>query len=366
MRRNDEADWTRATPKGLLDAVVAVRKLFLTESHAIQEMRKRGAVRSLLRNRVSKPSAVLAPWLRGWKQLLVDLATRWFAKFMAMAINHDLADFTPIQWADLQTRHALNEALGTLWFTGSNELRHARSSVVLAWLRHIDEAVFQAPKHIPSELPDPTDNDAWKDLLLAEIRWQAHAWLAGLYNPKLKIDDPFAPLPDESRDVVVETLTLDLLSDVESGLQHTVDLAEIHRVTTPLDRGHGEKGSETDDKASSQRNRPDKLDEGRASRPSRSKREKEKGRPPSQTLAIRQEAIRVVAASGARGERYCRQLDEVRLGTPLEWQKRDGCPKNYVDAWNHPIKADRKKWRHRIADEKSKATTASRKNSPGR
>jgi len=57
---------------------------------------------------------------------------------------------------------------------------------------------------------------------------------------------------------------------------------------------------------------------------------------------------------GVTGERYCRKLDEKGLSTPPDWQKRDGCPKKYVDAWNHP--REPKKWRQRIADEKSRAT----------
>jgi hypothetical protein len=81
-----------------------------------------------------------------------------------------------------------------------------------------------------------------------------------------------------------------------------------------------------------------------------------KGRQKSKFVAMRNEVIWFVAATGARGERYCQALDEKNLQPPLEWQKRDGCPNRYVAAWNHPTSTTRSKWRKRIADEKYKAT----------
>jgi len=89
-----------------------------------------------------------------------------------------------------------------------------------------------------------------------------------------------------------------------------------------------------------------------------------RGRPSSVAVRTRQQAIRRIAETGATGERYCQQLDGAGLSTQYEWQKRAGCPKKYLDAWNHPNLSERAKWRHRIADEKSKATALSRKNSP--
>jgi hypothetical protein len=99
----------------------------------------------------------------------------------------------------------------------------------------------------------------------------------------------------------------------------------------------------------------------------RFQRKNERGRPRSVVVATKQQAIQKIAAStGATGERYCKQLDATGLSTPLDWQKREGCPKKYTDAWNHPKPSERAKWRHRIADEKSKATAPSRANLPGR
>jgi hypothetical protein len=96
------------------------------------------------------------------------------------------------------------------------------------------------------------------------------------------------------------------------------------------------------------------------------RKRKGKGRPLSSLVAIRQQAIRKVAETGATGARYCQQLDAAGLATPHEWQRREGCPKKYVDAWNHAKSSERAKWRHRIADEKSRATASSRANSPTR
>jgi hypothetical protein len=79
------------------------------------------------------------------------------------------------------------------------------------------------------------------------------------------------------------------------------------------------------------------------------------GRPKSKVVSDRNDVIRRVATRGVRGASYCSELDRVGLCTPVEWQKRDGCPKKYIDAWNHPSQA--KKWRQRIAGEKSKATS---------
>lgn len=102
------------------------------------------------------------------------------------------------------------------------------------------------------------------------------------------------------------------------------------------------------------------------SKSQRVKKENGAGRPRSVLLAARQEVICKTADSGAKGERYCQQLDAAGFSTPLDWQKREGCPKKYIDAWNHPKESERGKWRQRIADEKSKATAGNRRNAPAR
>jgi len=87
------------------------------------------------------------------------------------------------------------------------------------------------------------------------------------------------------------------------------------------------------------------------------------GRPKSGTVANRREGICRIASTGVTGERYCKAIDNAHLSTPLEWQKREKCSKSYTEAWNHPTPNLRPRWRKRIADEKSKATAASRNNS---
>jgi len=77
-----------------------------------------------------------------------------------------------------------------------------------------------------------------------------------------------------------------------------------------------------------------------------------KGRPPDKMLKARQELIRRVAAGGLEGAAYCEALGKAGLSTSIRWQKNEGCPKNYLEAFNHVTPALRKKWRNRIANEK--------------
>jgi hypothetical protein len=89
----------------------------------------------------------------------------------------------------------------------------------------------------------------------------------------------------------------------------------------------------------------------------RSKMRASKGRPPSPTVATRREILGRLAATGVIGERYCKAVAE-KVSTRVDWQKRYGCPKSYLEAWNHPDPQKRKKYRQLISDEKYKATTA--------
>ena len=87
----------------------------------------------------------------------------------------------------------------------------------------------------------------------------------------------------------------------------------------------------------------------RCSRPKR-------GRPLNKLAASRREIIQRVAAKGLKGEAYCDALDKLALATSVHWQKNEGCPKKYLDAFNHANPGQRKKWRNRIANEKYLAT----------
>jgi hypothetical protein len=80
-----------------------------------------------------------------------------------------------------------------------------------------------------------------------------------------------------------------------------------------------------------------------------------KGRPASVAAATRRALLRKLSATGVKGEHYCKAVDTAKLSTPFEWQKRDGCPKSYLEAWNHPNLSQRKRFRQRISDEKYKA-----------
>jgi hypothetical protein len=83
---------------------------------------------------------------------------------------------------------------------------------------------------------------------------------------------------------------------------------------------------------------------------------KPRGRPKSILVGTRRVVIRAAAVKGFKGLKYCRALDDARLSTPLEWQRRDNCPKDYTKAWEFPDADQRKKLRQRISDEKHKAT----------
>ena len=79
------------------------------------------------------------------------------------------------------------------------------------------------------------------------------------------------------------------------------------------------------------------------------------GRPKNGMVEIYRQAIQRASAKGLTGLSYCDELTRVGLSTPMEWQKREGCPLRYTDAWNQ------KKWRQRIANQKSQYTRTSSK-----
>jgi hypothetical protein len=83
---------------------------------------------------------------------------------------------------------------------------------------------------------------------------------------------------------------------------------------------------------------------------------KAKGRPKNGVVAKRRQYMVTFAEKGLQGELYCRAMDQVGVGTPVTWRL-EGCPAKYLDAWNHPNPVERKKWRQRISNEKSQATS---------
>ena len=88
-------------------------------------------------------------------------------------------------------------------------------------------------------------------------------------------------------------------------------------------------------------------------------RSKGKGRPKDKFVELHQKQIKEVAAEVKFvGGAYCKALDDRNTQTPIRWQTSERCPKQYLQAYNHPDPTERKKWRQRINDEKYKATHA--------
>lgn len=80
-------------------------------------------------------------------------------------------------------------------------------------------------------------------------------------------------------------------------------------------------------------------------------------RPKDARIESRKKKIREVAELKVVGAAYCEALDDRNIQTPHDWQVIEGCPKRYLDAFNHEDRILRKKWRQRIANEKCKATS---------
>ena len=89
-------------------------------------------------------------------------------------------------------------------------------------------------------------------------------------------------------------------------------------------------------------------------------RRKRTTRPKDSMVESRRKKIQEVAALNVVGEEYCKALDERNIQTPYRWQASEGCPKRYLEAFTLKDRTLRKKWRQRIADEKSKATSKQR------
>jgi len=79
-----------------------------------------------------------------------------------------------------------------------------------------------------------------------------------------------------------------------------------------------------------------------------------RGRPRDKLVELRRRVIQEIAATGVKGEEYCSALAGRGLETSISWQKNEGCPRSYPEAWRYP------KWRKRIQDEKHKNTRSHR------
>lgn len=84
-----------------------------------------------------------------------------------------------------------------------------------------------------------------------------------------------------------------------------------------------------------------------------------RGRPKDVLRQHRIAKIRRVIERGLRGIDYVKALkNDAGLKTPLPWQHNENCPAEYLDAWNHQNPTERKKWRNRIAAERSNVERA--------
>ena len=110
------------------------------------------------------------------------------------------------------------------------------------------------------------------------------------------------------------------------------------------------------------------LDEGGKVELEESRPSRRAGRPKKKLAEIHNGAVLEVIRTSPRlrGEEYCQALDDRHIPIPFDWTSGEGCPKKYVEAYNHPDQKLRKKWRQRINDEKyriSKQLKAARVNS---
>ena len=78
-----------------------------------------------------------------------------------------------------------------------------------------------------------------------------------------------------------------------------------------------------------------------------------KGRSKDKLVAYHAKQVSLIIQEGCVGEEYCRRLTQRGILPPPRWRA-EGCPKDYIDAYNHPKPEERKKWRARIYSEKNK------------
>ena len=93
---------------------------------------------------------------------------------------------------------------------------------------------------------------------------------------------------------------------------------------------------------------------------------KRRGRP--KDIYVEQREMRLLEvmrdSPQLRGIAYCKALDDGKVTPSIRWITNEKCPKTYVDAYNHPDREQRKKWRKRIQDEKSRIARQTRGKSP--
>lgn len=237
-------DWESNTPTELRPSVVAARENFLFYADQVCHRRLWVAIRAFKPNRFGAPAAsVLKPCVEGWIERLVGedllvgvrgVAINHFASMLAIAQQNPEIIVKPVPWAESQTRSALNQFLGTMWFSTPKPEIKAESRKVTLWLREMEEAVFGLPRPVP----DPALKGA--NAIAEEWHtWRAHGWLTGWLPPSTPaardfVARPLDLLPQEVQDYIVEDITSCLFQVVEDRLKRAVDKAlEAHARSNP-------------------------------------------------------------------------------------------------------------------------------------
>lgn len=233
-------DWESNTSTELRPPVEAAREIFLSDADRLCHQRLQVAIRAFRLNRFARAAIVLKLCLNGWIELLVggdllvglrgvplvQLAINYFGRMLAIAKQNPEIIGKPVPWAESQTRSALNQVLGTTWFSTPKPEIKAESRKVTLWLREIEETVF-----VPRPRPDPALKDN-KAIVEQWLTWHAHGWLATWLPPSTPalsryVDRPLEPLLQEVQDFVVEDITSYLFHGVEDRLKRAVNIAQV-------------------------------------------------------------------------------------------------------------------------------------------
>ncbi len=81
--------------------------------------------------------------------------------------------------------------------------------------------------------------------------------------------------------------------------------------------------------------------------PAKPAKKRRRGRSPDEWVRWRRQKIKQVCLTGVKDREYCQRLDNLVLPLPFQWKAQKGCPRTYVEAWDHP----NRKWRSLIKNE---------------
>jgi hypothetical protein len=256
---------------------------------------------------------------RRWCSALLAAVHPFFHLLVELgAENEAIVGSSPVRWAAEQVEAVL-----------SVELKFNAVELWMRWATTVD------PPLPPAAIDDVV---ALKKYL---TQWQAPEWLLFSFHPDLL---------GESRNVVrsgIKGTSQENLSDF------IAELTQFFR--TELRRGLDD--IEKIERVECLRKPAVIIQAVQAGGAQAGNRSKGKGRPKDKFVELHQKQIKEVAAEVKFvGEAYCKALDDRNIQTPIRWQTSERCPKQYLQAYNHPDPTERKKWRQRINDEKYKAS----------